>query len=711
MTTKISEFIAHSTEVSCVCIGKKDSQLCNSNNTIFATGGNDCKVSLWKISNDLITKHQDNIPCNALHTLSSNKSRISSLCFDHDEQYIVSGGLNGSIKVFDINEGKLARNLVGHQVNVTSLQYHGFGEFIVSGSSDCSMKVWDVRNKTCVQTYSGHEKEITCVRFSPDGRWVSSSGKDGKLYIWDIVAGKSINCFQVSPTYYTNFEFNPSEFMMSAVTAARSIKLYDLETFKTIGTIPPESCNIKPTCFVNRDSSICSVSKDACKIWTWESDCNVKLDKSVNINDITWDGLQDVKLINDTDKLLGVSYLSNFVSLWTIDLHASVIPQTNPKSVTKKDTMVSKVQVRNLSPTIAESKNDCIDIKMNKSDSQSYEDDFEVVAENDLHENSTPQVKWESDHSASDVTHSLGNSFWQKFMKESNPIDSNVLKLQKEIEQLNIPSKFDDFENVNIKTEDNSKNLISEVLYDMNDIISSSSSFTSALSHRLSTLRILKKYWEKGDINFFLEHINTLLESSISSSSNMNNEATATLSITKLLSTSPSDSLIVVTIPIVNEILQFFHSIKFQNHINFSFSQSIEVLKILSICLHIQTIDSPIYHILQNILIILIKVIEIHDLFHNNILQPYLQYIIISKQNSQSSHISRGFSGDFLRDEKFTKCKIFYDILKRMKIKLEVLQYVGKNKESGIEIDNSRNFNSLQAEYNRIVSIFQNIQT
>lgn len=54
----------------------------------------------------------------------------------------------------------LNRSLSGHQVNTCALQYHPYGDFIVSGSIDSSMKVWDVRNKSCIQTYTGHTKEV-----------------------------------------------------------------------------------------------------------------------------------------------------------------------------------------------------------------------------------------------------------------------------------------------------------------------------------------------------------------------------------------------------------------------------------------------------------------------------------------------------------------------------------------------------------------------
>jgi WD40 repeat protein len=38
----------------------------------------------------------------------------------------------GSLKVYDLTEGKAFRSLPGHRSNVTSLDYHPFGEFVVS---------------------------------------------------------------------------------------------------------------------------------------------------------------------------------------------------------------------------------------------------------------------------------------------------------------------------------------------------------------------------------------------------------------------------------------------------------------------------------------------------------------------------------------------------------------------------------------------------
>lgn len=173
----------------------------------------------------------------------------------------------------------------------------------------------DLRSKNCLQTYTGHEKEITCVRFSPDGRWVASSSKDGQLHIWDIVAGKNLQQFRITPAYVTTFEFNPVDFMMMGATSTRNVKLWDLESMKPLNSyIPPDSSQIGAICYGYNDNTICTASKDNLKIWNW--DPTVKL---VGCCDIGWDRVCDIK-VNANNELIAGSFISNFVSIYSINL-------------------------------------------------------------------------------------------------------------------------------------------------------------------------------------------------------------------------------------------------------------------------------------------------------------------------------------------------------------------------------------------------------
>jgi katanin p80 WD40 repeat-containing subunit B1 len=217
---KLHEFVAHSTQVNCVTLGTRSIQ-------VLATGGEDTKVNIWRTDNAA-----------NIWTLSSNKSPIECLSFDLEESYLCSGTRNGSLKIFDLNVGKLARNLSGHQVHVTSIDFHPYSEFLVSGSIDNTMKVWDIKSKSCVQTYTGHDREITCTRFSPDGRWIASSGKDGQLLLWDLVAGKLLHTMKLQQNaHLTTFEFNPCEFLLAGASSNRSVRPSKLFPLFSLGTI------------------------------------------------------------------------------------------------------------------------------------------------------------------------------------------------------------------------------------------------------------------------------------------------------------------------------------------------------------------------------------------------------------------------------------------------------------------------------------------
>lgn len=63
------------------------------NNQIMATGGEDQKVNLWRVTNAA-----------NFWSLSGHSSAIDCLCFDPTENYVVSGSHGGTLKVYDLEE-------------------------------------------------------------------------------------------------------------------------------------------------------------------------------------------------------------------------------------------------------------------------------------------------------------------------------------------------------------------------------------------------------------------------------------------------------------------------------------------------------------------------------------------------------------------------------------------------------------------------------
>lgn len=101
---------------------------------------------------------------------------VTSVAFSSDGQYILSGGKDNTVKLWDVSTGKEIRTFRGHSGWVCSLAFTPDGRYAVSGSSDKTIKIWNIETGGVVRTFSG-EEEIQSMALSPDGRYLFAAGK------------------------------------------------------------------------------------------------------------------------------------------------------------------------------------------------------------------------------------------------------------------------------------------------------------------------------------------------------------------------------------------------------------------------------------------------------------------------------------------------------------------------------------------------------
>lgn len=311
MSVTASEFVAHNTIVTSLCISPISNQ-------ILATGGEDTKVNIWNLTNN-----------KNLWQLKNNKSKITSLNFDPLENYVISGSHSGSIKIFDLTEGKLARNLGEHTTSITSTSFHPYADFLISGSQSGDIKIWDVRTKENLDTLTKHNKDITCLKFSPDGKWITSSSKDGTILFFDLTAYKYISSIQLPHNNYCNyFDFSPCDISIVTNLSTKNFKFFNLENINNISysknsfiTSPELGLNlIKTNCYSNLGNKLYTPSKNGLKCWDIDS-VDEKCSLNVHLDNI-WEGnmITDMKINKSNDTLIAAGYASNYVNIYNINL-------------------------------------------------------------------------------------------------------------------------------------------------------------------------------------------------------------------------------------------------------------------------------------------------------------------------------------------------------------------------------------------------------
>jgi WD40 repeat protein len=84
--------------------------------------------------------------------------------------------------------------LKGHIASAISLKVSPDGQYLVSGGWDGTVRVWDMTTWQSI-VLEGHQFPIVSVTITSDGQYVISGSADQTLRIWDIKSGRSIASF------------------------------------------------------------------------------------------------------------------------------------------------------------------------------------------------------------------------------------------------------------------------------------------------------------------------------------------------------------------------------------------------------------------------------------------------------------------------------------------------------------------------------------
>src|SRR5262249_62311824 len=76
------------------------------------------------------------------------------------------------------------RRLVGHTAAIHALAVSPDGQLLASGGIDRTVRVWDVEDGRERGLLQGHDQQVSGLAFGPDRRTVVSAGMDGTARVW-----------------------------------------------------------------------------------------------------------------------------------------------------------------------------------------------------------------------------------------------------------------------------------------------------------------------------------------------------------------------------------------------------------------------------------------------------------------------------------------------------------------------------------------------
>ena len=120
--------------------------------------------------------------------LEGHEHGVWSVAVTPDGKKIVSGSVNGPLKVWDLESGECRATLEGHTSSVPGVAVTPDGKKVVSSSWDKTLKVWSLETAQCIATLDGASELNWGVAIAGDGATVVSASSHKNLGVWDLEA-------------------------------------------------------------------------------------------------------------------------------------------------------------------------------------------------------------------------------------------------------------------------------------------------------------------------------------------------------------------------------------------------------------------------------------------------------------------------------------------------------------------------------------------
>lgn len=173
---------SHNSEVVCV-----DSNL---QGNLIASGSSDMTVRLWDVRSG-----------NCVQTIEAHSENISSISFNWDGTEFVTSSYDGITRLWDTGTGLCLKSMVpppkspldSTVFNATCARFSMNGKYILSGVMDSSLRLWNIDLGKCVRTYTGGHTNCRyagTVAFDKcKGKHVFTGSENGEVCVYDLQTG------------------------------------------------------------------------------------------------------------------------------------------------------------------------------------------------------------------------------------------------------------------------------------------------------------------------------------------------------------------------------------------------------------------------------------------------------------------------------------------------------------------------------------------
>lgn len=249
----VREFKGHTSWVTTVAFNPKMPSL--------VSGSLDDTLKIWNLQTGQL-----------MYTLEGHARGVNDLVLGSGGQVLASCGDDDVVKIWNLSEGTLLHVLKGHMRDVTSVAIGVKGFLLASGSEDMTIKLWKLDKGTLLKTLTGSAGMIRSVALTSDEETLISGGMDNKVRVWNAQSGQQVRVFSGHLNTVNQVAISPDNCMLASASKDRTVRLWSLGSGALIHTLNDHSQEVNGVAIAPDSRTVVSGSSDSTvKVWSGQS--------------------------------------------------------------------------------------------------------------------------------------------------------------------------------------------------------------------------------------------------------------------------------------------------------------------------------------------------------------------------------------------------------------------------------------------------------